>query len=327
MVEWYTRQVEGLCSKGRAGSSPVRGTRRWVNIMNILRNRRLREQLGGYLFLLPNFVGFLVFTSLPVLVSLLLAFVDWDILTPAKWVGIDNFVKLMKDHLFWKYVGNTMFLMMGIPIGMFASLLLAMVMNRKLRGIVFFRTVYFLPSICAGVALCMLWRWIYNPDFGLLNNFLLKLHIDGPEWLSSTVWAKPALMIMGLWTAVGGYNMILYLAGLQGVDPQLYEAAEIDGASGWQKFWNVTWPMLTPTTFFIFVMSVIGGFQGGFESAYIMTGGGPAGATTTISYYIYNNAYQWFKMGYAASIAWFLFLVILIVTMFNWKYGGKVVNY
>ena len=288
---------------------------------------RLRDILGSYLFLMPNFLGFLIFTSLPVLASFFLAFVDWDILTPPNWVGIQNFTRLMKDRLFWKYAGNTLFLMIGIPIGMFASLLLALVMNRKLKGITFYRTIYFLPSISAGVALCMLWRWIYNPDFGLLNSFLTKVGIDGPEWLSSTVWAKPALMIMGLWTSMGGYNMILYLAGLQGIDPGLYEAADIDGASERQKFWNITWPMLTPTTFFIFVMSVIGGFQGGFEAAYIMTGGGPAGATTTISFYIYNNAYRWFKMGYAASIAWFLFLIILIVTLFNWKYGGKVTHY
>ena len=293
----------------------------------MFKSNRLKEVLGAYVFLLPNFVGFLVFTSIPVLASLFLAFVDWDILTPPKWVAMDNFIRLGKDHLFWKYVGNTLFLMMGIPITMCASLALALVMNKKLRGIVVFRTIYFLPSICAGVALCMLWRWIYNPDFGLLNNFLSKLHINGPEWLSSTVWAKPALMLMGLWTGIGGYNMILYLAGLQGIDPQLYEAADIDGANVWQKFWAITWPMLTPTTFFIFIMGVIGGFQGGFEAAYIMTGGGPAGATTTISFYIYNNAYQWFKMGYAASIAWLLFIVILIVTLFNWKYGGKVVHY
>ncbi len=299
-------------------------------MMNLFRNKRLHDYLGGYFFLLPNFSGFLIFTSLPVLASFLLAFAKWDLLTGVagiQWVGVQNFITLMKDHLFWKYVGNTMFLMMGIPIGMFASLGLALVMNRKLRGIVFFRTVYFLPSISAGVALCMLWRWIYNPDFGLLNSFLANVGISGPQWLSSTVWAKPALMIMWLWTGMGGYNMILYLAGLQGVDPELYEAAEIDGASGWQKFWNVTWPMLTPTTFFIFVMSVIGGFQGGFEAAYIMTEGGPAGATTTISYYIWQNAYNWFKMGYAASIAWFLFVIILVVTLFNWKYGGKVVHY
>ena len=296
------------------------------------------EAVAAYGFLLPNFLGFLAFTSLPVLASLLLAFTDWDILTPLKWVGFENFIKLLgchkeaghivaNDPLFWKYMGNTLYLMLGIPIGMGLSLVLALAMNQKLKGIVFFRTIYFLPTIASGIALYMLWRWIYNPDFGLINTLLAKLGMDGPDWLSSTTWSKPALMIMGLWTSMGGYNMILYLAGLQGIDPELYEAAGIDGANKWQKFWNITWPMLTPTTFFIFIMSMMGGFQGGFDSAYIMTGGGPAGSTTTIMYYIYNNAFQWFKMGYAAAIAWVLFIIVFIVTLINWKIGSKLVHY
>ena len=300
--------------------------------------RKIREAANGYSFLIPNFLGFLLFTSGPVLFSLFLAFTDWDILTPMKWVGFENFYKLLlfhreggsliaNDPLFWKYVGNTFFLMIGIPVGMAGSLFLAIVMNQRLKGVVFFRTIYFLPSLSIGVAMYMLWRWIYNPDFGLLNTLLANIGIDGPDWLSSTAWAKPALMIMGFWAGIGGYNMILYLAGLQGVDLELYEAADIDGASPWQKFCSVTWPMIGPTTFFIFVMSMIGGFQGGFEAAYIMTGGGPAGATTTISYYIYNNAYQWFKMGYAASIAWFLFILVFCITIFNWRVGGKIVHY
>jgi len=296
------------------------------------------ETLAGFLFITPNFLGFLLFTSLPVLASLVLAFVHWDILTPPKFAGLQNFINLLgchqeegrivaNDPLFWKYCGNTAFLMVAIPINMACSLALALAMNQKLKGIVIFRTIYFLPTIAAGVALCMLWRWIYNPDFGLLNTLLAKIHVKGPDWLSSTAWAKPALILMGIWTGMGGRNMILYLAALQGVPGQLYEAAAIDGATPWQKFWNITFPMISPTTFFIFVMSVISGFQGGFQAAYIMTGGGPAGATTTIQYYIYNNAFQWFKMGYAASIAWFLFIIVLIVTLFNWRYGGRVVNY
>ncbi len=300
--------------------------------------RKLREAASGYTFLIPNFLGFLLFTSGPVLFALYLSFTKWDILTPMKWVGLENFFRLLwfhyegglpvaNDPLFWKYLGNTGFLMLVIPFSMAGSLLLAIFMNQRLKGIVFFRTVYFLPTISAGVALFMLWRWIYNPDFGLLNGFLAKVGITGPAWLSSTAWAKPALMIMGFWGAIGGYNMILYLAGIQGINPELYEAASMDGASPWQKFRNITLPMLSPTTFFVFIMSVIGGFQGGFQQAYIMTGGGPAGATTTISYYIYNNAYQWFKMGYAASIAWVLFILVFSVTILNWKIGGKVVQY
>lgn len=306
--------------------------------MKVIKKIKWKELLEGYLFILPNFLGFLAFTSLPVLASLLFAFTDWDLFTPLKWVGFKNFVTLLgfhreaghlaaNDPIFWKYTGNTLFLMMTIPISMAGSLFLAVIMNRKLKGMVFFRTIYFLPTISAGVALYVLWRWIYNPDFGLLNAMLAQVHIKGPPWLSSIVWAKPALMLMGLWASIGGFNMILYLAGLQGIDPQLYEAADIDGANQWQKLWNITIPMLGPTTFFIFIMSVISGFQGGFDMAYIMTGGGPAGATTTIQYYLYNNAFRWFKMGYAASIAWFIFFAIFGVTLLNWRIGGKLVHY
>jgi len=334
----------------------------------------LREAIAGYLFITPNFVGFLLFTSLPVVASLLLSFFSWDILTPPRlatyrdpvdrknprWqyrIPIKNFGELLgfesravaepdgggetteavryfpRDPQFWKYCWNTLFLMMAIPISMAASLCLALLMNQKLRGILVYRTVFFLPSITAGVALYMLWRWIYNPDFGLLNAVLMGigelLHVNVPkiEWLASTTWAKPALMLMGMWTAMGGRTMILYLAALQTIPTELYEAADIDGASAWQKFWNVTWPMLSPTTFFVFIMAVIRGFQGGFQQAYIMTQGGPAGSTTTIGYYIYNHGFQWFNMGYAATIAWFLFLVVFSITLFNWRFGGRVVHY
>jgi multiple sugar transport system permease protein len=293
---------------------------------------------------MPNFIGFLLFTSLPVLASLCISFLEYDCITAPKFVGLKNFITLLGFHMesgmvaandqeFWKYTWNTIFLMFAIPVGMLLSLATALAMNQKLKGIVLFRTVYFLPTVSSGVALALLWKWIYNPDFGLLNEFIGKIGAlfyqswRGPQWLSSIAWAKPSLMIMGLWTGMGGVNMILYLAALQGVPRDYYEAAEIDGASAWQKFCKITWPMISPTTFFIAIMSVIGGFQGGFMSAYVMTQGGPAGATTTIEYYIYNNAYQWFHMGYAASIAWFLFIVIFVVTLINWRFGGKLVQY
>jgi ABC-type sugar transport system permease subunit len=293
----------------------------------------VKEAIAGYGFLLPNLIGFMVFTSLPVLASLALSFLKWDLLSPPCWAGWDNFRELAADAYFWKYCWNTIILMGAIPFSIAGSLLLALALNQKLKGIVFFRTIYFLPTICSGVAIYVLWRLIYNPDFGILNSFVreigtvLHLPLKGPNWLTDEQWAKPALIIMGIWQSVGGYNMILYLAALQGVPRDLYEAAEIDGANSWQKFWAVTWPQISPTTFFIATMSLIGGFQTGFDPAYIMTGGGPNGSTTTIIYYIYNNAFQWHHMGYAAAISWFLFIIIFIMTLIKWKIFGKLVHY
>ena len=294
---------------------------------------RWAESLAAYGFLLPNFAGFLVFTSLPVLASLCLSFVYWDLFSPPQFAGLDNFILLFGDPLFWKFCGNTVYLMMSIPLSMAGSLMLAVALNQKLKGIVFFRTVYFLPTICSGVAIFMLWRLLYNADFGLFNVTIAKigeifhLPLKGPNWLTDENWAKPALILMGVWQSVGGYNMILYLAALQGVPRELYEAAEIDGASSWQKFWNVTWPQISPTTFFIATMSIIGGFQAGFDPAFVMTGGGPNGSTTTVIYYLFNNAFQWHQMGYAAAIAWVLFLIIFLITVFKWKVFGKTVYY
>ncbi len=306
---------------------------------------RAKETLAAYLFLSPNLIGFMVFTFLPVFASLLLSFYKWDIITwPPKFVGMHNFVDLLgvhseagklvvNDPKFWQYLWNTVFLMFSIPICMMASLFLATALNRKIKGESLFRTLFFLPSICPGVAVAILWLWIFNPDFGMLNNIiywigkLLGFNIPGPLWLNSPGWAKPSLMLMNFWIAIGGMNMILYLAALQGIPRDFYEAAEIDGANGWQKFWAITWPQISPTTFFIFLMSIIGGFQGGFMQAYIMTGGGPGGATTTIEYYIFNNLYTWQNVGYAAAIAWFLFIVIFAVSLINWRFGGKLVHY
>lgn len=308
--------------------------------------------MTAYLFILPNFIGFLIFTSLPVVASLLLSFADWDLLSPPKFAALKNFISLLgfqftgdgvccpwysylffwkyftpRDPEFWKFLYNTVFMMSGIPIGMFGSLILAVMLNKRLRGTVFFRTVYFIPSISSAVAIALLWRWIYNPDYGLLNFVLNKFEIAGPGWLTDPDWAKPSLILMGLWGGIGSMNMLLYLAALQGIPQHLYEAARIDGANSFQKFRHITLPMLTPTTFFIFIMSVIGGFQGGFQNAYLMTRGGPGGATTTIEYYIYNNAFVWFNMGKASAIAWFLFLIILGITLFNWRFGGRKVQY
>lgn len=298
-------------------------------------------------FLMPNFLGFLIFTSIPVVAAFGLALYEWDIFNPPKFVGLRNFVDLlgwetaideetgkqvtrMNDPEFWKYLWNTLFFMLSIPISIAGSMFLAVVLNQKMRGRVMFRTIFFVPSVCAGVGIMLLWKWLYNPEFGLINSMLLWCGWPQeylPKWLKSYHLAKPAIMIMGIWGGIGGTSMILYLAGLQGIDPQLYDAADVDGASGWQKFFHITYPMLMPTTFFILITSVIGGFQGGFEAAYIMTGGGPQGSTTTIVYYIYNHAFKYFNMGYAAAIAIVLFVIVLLATIANWKYGGKKVQY
>ncbi|MBT3297042.1 MAG: sugar ABC transporter permease [Verrucomicrobia bacterium] len=307
-------------------------------------SKRTRAIVVASAFLLPNLLGFLFFTLGPALTSLALAVTEWDLLTPPRFVGFANFGKLLgfsteaghwtpNDPFFWKYLGNTLFLMAGIPFSMFGSLLLAILLNQKLRGIVAFRAIYFLPSICPAVAICMLWRWLYQADVGLFNAGIQQVgqwfgqSWRGPGWLVDQHWAKPALMQMGFWSALGGSNMILYLAALQGIPRSCYEAAEIDGASACQRFFNITLPLVAPTTFFIGTMSIIAGFQGGFMAAFIMTRGGPNGATTTLEYYIYQNGFQWLRMGYASAVAWVLFALVLGFTILGWRYAAKRVTY
>jgi multiple sugar transport system permease protein len=295
-----------------------------------------RRNLGAYCFIAPNALGFLAFLALPLAVSLCLAFTNWRMLDPdVRFVGFANFVKLLgfhrgpegwaaNDPFFWKYLYNTIFLMLGIPINMAVSLFLAMLVNHHLKGIVLFRSLFYLPTMCSGIALLMVWRLMYHVDIGIINHLLGLLGIQGPDWLNSVTWAKPALILMGVWTASGGNNMVIYLAGLQNIPPQLYEAAAIDGANAWQRFRGIVWPSLAPTTFFIFTMSLIGGFQGGFNAAFIMTQGGPAGSTVTLSYYIFNTAYSGrLLMGYGCAIAWVLFILVFAVTLLNWRYGGR----
>ena len=286
-------------------------------------------------FLLPNFVGFLLFTAWPVLAACALSLSSWDLLTPPRWLGLDNFVELLGFHAgedgwvpndaeFWKCLGNTLFMLLNLPLNMAGSLLLAMALNRRLRGTYAYRLVFFPPSILAGVAVFYLWRWMYNPEFGLLNALLAQVGIDGPNWLLDAAWVKPALMLMQSWMAIGGTSMILYLAALQGVPGELYEAAEIDGANSWQQFRAVTWPGVRTVTFFIFTMGVIHGLHYGVDAVYVMTQGGPYGASTNLGFYIYRKAFVEFQMGYAAAIALALFAITLTFTLIHWKRGGRV---
>jgi multiple sugar transport system permease protein len=300
--------------------------------MSVARSRQ--QGRAAFWFLLPNFLGFIAFTAWPIVGSLLLSFCSWDLLTPPRWVGWSNFVQLLGFHAatdgwaandpqFWRYLGNTLFMMLNLPLNILGSLGLALLLNRALRGVYLYRLVYFLPSILAGVPIYYLWRWIYNPDHGLLNTLLGLVGLTGPDWLGSMLWAKLALMLMNSWMAIGGSAMILYLAALQSVPPELHEAAHVDGATAWQRFWVVTWPAVRPVTFFISTMGIIYGLQAGFDAAYVMTNGGPNGATTTIGFYIYQQAYFRFETGYASAVAWALFLLVLGLTLLNWRHNRE----
>ena len=301
-----------------------------MKLINPIRIKK--ENFHAAIFLAPNFCGFLLFTTFPVIFALILSFFHWDMFTSPQFVGLDNFARLLSDEKLWYYLYNTLFLLLGLPLNIAGSLFLASILSRKMKGVVFFRTIFYLPTITSGVALFMLWKWIYNPQHGLLNKILLQfcrifdseIMIDAmPMWLLDPNLAKPAIILMGFWVAVGGTNMILYLAALSNVPVSLYEASEIDGAGKWQQFKHITWPMISPTTFFIIITGTIGGLQGGFEMAYIMTQGGPAGATTTLGYYIFSTAFENLDMGYAAAQSWLLFIIIFLITLLNWKFGNK----
>jgi multiple sugar transport system permease protein len=267
-----------------------------------------------------------------------------DLREQMKFVGLGNYIRLLgfgheggqlvaNDPEFWRYLGNTLFLMLGIPLSIAGSLLLALLLNQRLRGITLFRTVYFLPTVSSAVAVCIVWKWIFHQqpnEVGLLNSVLMSLGLaNPPDWLGSMQWGKPAFIIMVLWVGIGGYNCVLYLAGLQGIPQELYEAADLDGAGAWARLRHITWPLLSPTTFFVVTMSVIGGLQGSFlfTAAFLMTGGGPAGATTTLMLYIYNYAIAWHQLGYAAAIAAVLFCLVFSFTLINWRYGQRLVHY
>ncbi len=295
------------------------------------KNRR-REMIAAFWFLLPNVIGFVLFMVGPLLTSLGISFLEWNLLTPPKWLGIANFVKLLSDEDFWHSLRATLYYILGsVPLGILSALVLALALNQKLSGIRFYRTIYFIPVVSSMIAVALMWRWMYNPTSGILNYTLdllfkwLHLPFTPPDWLQSRTWAMPAIIFMSVWKSLG-YNMVLFLAGLQGIPTHLYEAAEIDGATPWHKFRNITLPLLTPTTFFIVIISLIGSFQI-FEQAYIMTQGGPARATVTTVYFIYENGFQWYKMGYASAVAWVLFALILVVTLVQWRYQDRWVFY
>lgn len=291
------------------------------------KKHRSREGLIAALFLLPNLIGFLVFTAIPVGAAFVLAFTDYELLLGGGFVALQNFRTLIfEDEVFRAAFINTVYFTgLTVPLSVALGMGAALLANRAMRGVVLFRTSFLLPFVTLTVAAALVWQWMYAPETGVVNFLLGFLGIDGPAWLTSTTWAMPAIIIMSVWKTFG-YNMVIFLAGLQGIPEQLYDAAKVDGANSWHRFWNVTVPMLSPTTFFVVVISIIGSFQV-FDQAYIMTDGGPGTSTTTLVMYIYQLGFQRFQLGMASAAAAMLFATIFIFTMVQFIYQRRWVTY
>jgi multiple sugar transport system permease protein len=274
-----------------------------------------RKAIEGYLYISPFLLGFLIFTAYPLLASFYLSFTSYNIISDPTWIGLENYQRAFtQDNQFWASLGRTLkYAALVVPIGMICSLLAAMLLNQGFKGTTIFRTVFFLPSITPIIASVLIWLWLLQPSIGVVNYLLSLVGVPGPPWVQSTTWAVPSLVILSLWNTAGGSRMIVFLAGLQGVPQELYEASHIDGANRLQRFWNVTVPMISPTIFFNLVISVIGALSV-FSVAYIGTQGGPAYATYFYVYHLYISAFQFNLMGYASAMAWIFLLIVLTLT-------------
>jgi len=299
---------------------------------------RRRSWFEGFLCASPWLTGFLVFGAGPIVFSMIISFCKYDILTPAQFIGAGNYVNLIGRHydnvtkemtandpLFWKGLANTAFMIIGVPLGIVAGLALALLLDTQVRGLHVYRTIYYLPAIVPAVASFLLWLWIFSPSTGLLNQALRVIGVsDPPNWLQDPSWSKPALIIMGLWGVGGG--MIIWLAGLKDIPESLYEAAAIDGANRLQRFLHVTLPLLSPYILFNMIMGLIHVFQI-FESAFIMTDGGPADSTRFYAFKLFMEAFRYLNMGTASAMAWILFAVVLLITLFQLWLSKKWVHY
>lgn len=304
---------------------------RSLEVGQLSRPRRLKwSHVEGYFFVAPFFVGFVLFTLGPFIASLALSFTSWSLFGAPTFVGLENYQQILtNDPKFATSILVTLYFMAGhIPLSMALAFVVALLLNQKIRGMPLFRTLYYLPAVTASVATAILWAWLFDPTFGLINEGLAIIGIKGPNWLGVTTWAMPAFIIMSLWSI--GEMMVIYLAALQGVPQTLYEAAAIDGAGRWSRVWHVTVPMMTPAIFLTLILQIIGSFQV-FTSAFILTNGGPGDATLFYVLYLYEAAFQNFRMGYASALAWILFMIIMAFTLFQvwlslrWVYyeGGQ----
>jgi multiple sugar transport system permease protein len=287
---------------------------------------RTQEALTFYLCIAPWIIGFFLFYLGPILASSYYSLTQWDLLTPPKFIGLANYEKIFtRDPLFYKSLKVTLIYTLAfIPLDSLLGLLTALLLNRKLRGIGIFRTIYYLPSVLSGVAYVVMWMWMFNPQHGLINNGLKLIGIAGPRWLMDPKWALSAIITMGLWGI--GRSMIIYLAGLQDISRELYESAQIDGANIWNQFWKITLPLLTPSLLFNLIFGIIMTFQT-FTNAFVATNGGPLDSTLFYVLYLYRKAFEHLAMGYASALAWILFLIVLVCTLAIFLTSGKWVFY
>ncbi len=291
-----------------------------MSVTFIAKRKKIKaEYIAAVIFLLPNLSGFMIFTVWPLIYSFILSFMDWGILNKPTFIGLKNYAGIIRDSNFWLCLRNTAYYsFVKVPLNLFLSLLLAVLLNKALRGRNFFRAIAFLPAVCSSVAVGVIWQPLLESSRnGLVNHLLGYLGINPVPFISSTVWAMPSVIFVGIWKELG-YFMVIYLAGLQGIPGSYYEAAAIDGSGSINTFFKITLPLLAPTTFFAFVTSLIGSFQI-FDLTSVLTNGGPANATNTLVMYIYQNGFKWFRMGYASAIALILFLIIFAVTMIQNK--------
>lgn len=291
------------------------------------RKRTARKNtLIAYSFIAPNFIGFLALTMIPIVFSIVLAFMKWDSANPMEFVGFDNFRKLPTDSTFLIALKNTIFFaVVTVPLTILCSMVLALLLNAPIRARVFFRSVYFFPYVASLVAVAVVWNMLFHPDMGPVNSILHALGVENPpRWSADVNWALPTVMGMNIWKNMG-YYMIVYLAALQGIPRELYEAAVMDGANAWNRLTHVTLPMLTSTTFFVLIMNVINAFKV-FDQVYMMTQGGPGRSSMVLVYHIYNSAFIKFEFGYASAISVVLFAIVLTVTILQFRMEKKFVN-
>ncbi len=282
-------------------------------------NMRRMEWIFGYTFVLPWIIGFLTFTAIPLIFSLFTSFTNYNITSQMNWVGLQNYFNMFtQDQFYWQSLGNTAYyVLFSVPLNTLGGITLAVMLNKRIPGMRVFRTIYYLPSVLSGVAVYLLWEELLNPSTGYINVILSWVGIHGPAWLYDPAWTKPALILMQLWGLGGG--MLLYLNAMKSTPEQLYEAADLDGASAWQKFLHITLPMITPVIFFEMSTGLIGAFQV-FQSAYVMTnngGGGPLNSLLFYNLYMWNEAFVNYQVGYANAMAWILFIIVMIITLVN----------